>query len=89
MTHLWCSGLLGRASRGPGASAVGAERATQPGAARTHNPHSDTQGHTKQEDGRSGSNKGAPDGGVAGRSRGRVRARVAAAGVSVSVCARV
>lgn len=80
---LWCSGLLGRASRGPGASAVGAERATQPGAARTHNPHSDTQGHTKQEDGRSGSNKGAPDGEVAGRSRG---ARAGACGCGGREC---
>lgn len=83
VTHLWCSGLLGRASRGPGASAVGAERATQPGAARTHNPHSDTQGHTKQEDGRSGSNKGAPDGEVAGRSRG---ARAGACGCGGREC---
>lgn len=74
--RLWCSRLLGRASRGPGASAVGAERATQPGAARTHNPLSDTQGHTKQEDGRSGSNKGASDGEVAGRRRGGACGRV-------------
>lgn len=74
--RLWCSRLLGRASRGPGASAVGAERATQPGAARTHNPLSDTQGHTKQEDGRSGSNKGASDGEVAGGRRGGACGRV-------------
>lgn len=76
---LWGSRLPGRASRGPGASVVGAERATQPRAARTHNPPSDTRGHTKRETGRSGSNKGtraekvpAGEGGRVGLRRARV-----------------
>lgn len=71
---------------------MGAEGATQHRAARTHNPHRDTQGLTKPESGRRGSNKGAPAREVAGRG-GRARAGACGCGgrecVSVRVCVRV
>ena len=88
VTHLWCSRLLGRVSRGPGARWARRE------------PHSPVpHGHTTRtvtprdtQNGRAaaaGATKEPRTEKLRAGEGGRVRARAAAAGVSVSVCARV
>lgn len=54
---LWCSRLLGRQSRGPGAGVVGAERAPPHPAAPTPDPHGDTQKRTEPETAAAGATK--------------------------------
>lgn len=90
VTHLCCSPRLGRASRGPGASVVGAEGATQRRAARTHNTHGDTGDTQHRRAAAAGPTKEPRTEKLPAVEGGRVRARVAVVGVRVCApCVRL